>query len=61
LSQEKSQLETFLSSSDAYDDANKQKLADSVRRQGEVAGRLEVVEEEWMEVQEQLEALAQAD
>ncbi|MCD4501299.1 ATP-binding cassette domain-containing protein [Chromobacterium vaccinii] len=61
LSQEKSQLETFLSSSDAYDDANKQKLADSVRRQGEVAARLEVVEEEWMEVQEQLEALAQAD
>ncbi|MBX9346355.1 ATP-binding cassette domain-containing protein [Chromobacterium vaccinii] len=61
LSQEKSQLETFLSSSDAYDDANKQKLADSVRRQGEVAGRLEVVEEEWMEVQEQLETLAQAD
>ncbi|MCD4486760.1 ATP-binding cassette domain-containing protein [Chromobacterium vaccinii] len=61
LSQEKSQLETFLSSSDAYGDANKQKLADSVRRQGEVAARLEVVEEEWMEVQEQLEALAQAD
>ncbi|WP_046166612.1 ATP-binding cassette domain-containing protein [Chromobacterium vaccinii] len=61
LSREKSQLETFLSSSDAYDDANKQKLADSVRRQGEVAGRLEVVEEEWMDVQEQLEALAQAD
>ncbi|MBM2883665.1 ATP-binding cassette domain-containing protein [Chromobacterium phragmitis] len=57
LSQEKAQLETFLSSSEAYDEANKLKLADSVKRQGEVASRLAVVEEEWMEVQEQLEAL----
>ncbi|POA97264.1 ABC transporter ATP-binding protein [Chromobacterium sinusclupearum] len=57
LSQEKAQLETFLSSREAYDEANKLKLADSVKRQGEVASRLAVVEEEWMEVQEQLEAL----
>ncbi|UTH73809.1 ATP-binding cassette domain-containing protein [Chromobacterium sp. IIBBL 290-4] len=57
LTQEKTQLETFLSSSEAYDDANRQKMADSVKRQGEVASRLETVEEEWMEVQEQLEAL----
>ncbi|WP_199155726.1 ATP-binding cassette domain-containing protein, partial [Chromobacterium sp. ASV23] len=57
LSQEKAQLETFLSSSEAYNEANKLKLADSVKRQGEVASRLGVVEEEWMEVQEQLEAL----
>lgn len=61
LSDEKAQLEAFMSSSEAYDDANRQKLADSVKRQGEVATRLEIVEEEWMEVQEQLEALAQAD
>ncbi|MGC0154569.1 ATP-binding cassette domain-containing protein [Chromobacterium vaccinii] len=59
LNEEKARLDTFLSSSEAYDDANRQKLADSVRRQGEVAGRLGVVEEEWMDVQEQLEALAQ--
>ncbi|POZ62951.1 ATP-binding cassette domain-containing protein [Chromobacterium alticapitis] len=57
LSEEKTQLEAFLSSSEAYDDANRQKMADSVKRQGEVASRLETVEEEWMEVQEQLEAL----
>ncbi|WP_434634893.1 ATP-binding cassette domain-containing protein [Chromobacterium sp. CV08] len=61
LSDEKTRLEAFMSSSEAYDDANRQKLADSVKRQGEVASRLEIVEEEWMEVQEQLEALAQAD
>ncbi|MFK7090958.1 ATP-binding cassette domain-containing protein [Chromobacterium violaceum] len=61
LSDEKAELEAFMSSSEAYDDANRQKLADSVKRQGEVASRLEIVEEEWMEVQEQLEALAQAD
>ncbi|AUH50738.1 ABC transporter ATP-binding protein [Chromobacterium sp. ATCC 53434] len=57
LNEEKARLDTFLSSSEAYDDANRQKLADSVRRQGEVAGRLGLVEEEWMDVQEQLEAL----
>ncbi|OWY40571.1 ABC transporter ATP-binding protein [Xenophilus sp. AP218F] len=57
LSEEKARLEAFLSSSQAYDDANKQQLADSVKRQGEVASRLDAVEEEWMEVQEQLEAL----
>ncbi|KMN51711.1 ABC transporter ATP-binding protein [Chromobacterium violaceum] len=61
LSDEKAELEAFMSSSEAYDDTNRQKLADSVKRQGEVASRLEIVEEEWMEVQEQLEALAQAD
>lgn len=57
LSEEKTQLEAFLSSSEAYDDANRQKMADSVKRQGEVSSRLEAVEEEWMAVQEQLEAL----
>ncbi|AXE32797.1 ABC transporter ATP-binding protein [Chromobacterium phragmitis] len=61
LSEEKAQLEAFLSSSEAYDDANRQKMADSVKRQGEVASRLEAVEEEWMAAQEQLEALVPAE
>ncbi|MEO9382867.1 ATP-binding cassette domain-containing protein [Chromobacterium phragmitis] len=61
LSEEKTQLEAFLSSSEAYDDANRQKMADSVKRQGEVASRLEAVEEEWMAAQEQLEALVPAE
>ncbi|WP_158300670.1 hypothetical protein [Chromobacterium sp. ATCC 53434] len=42
-------------------DAKRLKLVDSIKRQRGTASRLEAVEEEWMEVQEQLEALAQAD
>ena len=41
---------------DAFDE-NKQRLADSIRRQGEVASQLEAVEEEWMLLQEEIEAV----
>jgi ATP-binding cassette subfamily F protein 3 len=57
LTAEKTVLETFLTGVDAYAPANKDKLADSVRRQGEVATRLAEVEEEWMLLQEELETL----
>jgi ATP-binding cassette subfamily F protein 3 len=59
LSSEKAALDGFLSSEDAYSDANKAKLADSIRRQGEVATQLESVEEEWMLLQEEIEAVEQ--
>jgi ATP-binding cassette subfamily F protein 3 len=57
LSGQKAELEAFLSSEAAYAAENKDKLADSVKRQGEVATRLAEVEEEWMQVQEELEGL----
>ena len=57
LSQEKAALDAFLASEDAYSDANKTRLTDSIRRQGEVATLLESVEEEWMLLQEEIEAL----
>ncbi|MFC3625380.1 ATP-binding cassette domain-containing protein [Vogesella amnigena] len=59
LSQEKAQLEAFLSSEDAYNDANRQQLGDSVKRQGEVSSQLEEIEMDWLALQEELEQLEQ--
>ncbi|OQS44431.1 ATP-binding cassette domain-containing protein [Chromobacterium haemolyticum] len=57
----KAELDGFMASADAYEDANRQKLADAVRRQGEVATRLAEVEEAWLEVQTELEELEQEE
>lgn len=61
LSAAKAELDGFMASADAYGDANRQRLADAVRRQGEVATRLAEVEEAWLEAQAELEALEQAE
>ncbi|NHR06459.1 ATP-binding cassette domain-containing protein [Chromobacterium haemolyticum] len=61
LSAAKAELDGFMASADAYEDANRQKLADAVRRQGEVATRLAEAEEAWLEVQTELEELEQAE
>ncbi|KMN83969.1 ABC transporter ATP-binding protein [Chromobacterium sp. LK11] len=61
LSAAKAELDGFMASADAYEDANRQKLADAVRRQGEVATRLAEVEEAWLDAQAELEALEQAE
>jgi ATP-binding cassette subfamily F protein 3 len=57
LGQEKTGLEAFLALPEAYEEANRARMTESVRRQGEVAVKLEALEEEWLEVQEALEAL----
>ena len=49
LSAEKAELDGFMASADAYEDANRQRLTDAVRRQGEVSSRLAEVEEAWLE------------
>ncbi|BBH12496.1 ATP-binding cassette domain-containing protein [Chromobacterium haemolyticum] len=61
LSAAKAELDGFMASADAYEDANRQRLADAVRRQGEVVTRLAEVEEAWLEAQAELEALEQAE
>ncbi|WP_227103608.1 ATP-binding cassette domain-containing protein [Chromobacterium rhizoryzae] len=61
LSAAKAELDGFMASADAYEDANRQRLADAVRRQGEVATRLAEVEEAWLDAQTELEALEQAE
>ncbi|MEQ6289453.1 ATP-binding cassette domain-containing protein [Vogesella sp. GCM10023246] len=60
LSQEKAALEAFLSSEDAYNDANRQQLSNSVKRQGEVCSQLEEVEMDWLALQEEIDNLEQA-
>ncbi|MFC3533570.1 ATP-binding cassette domain-containing protein [Vogesella facilis] len=60
LTQEKAALEAFLSSEDAYNDANRQQLSSSVKRQGEVSSLLETVEMDWLALQEEIDSLEQA-
>ncbi|WP_374420601.1 ATP-binding cassette domain-containing protein [Chromobacterium sp.] len=61
LSAEKAELDGFMASADAYEDANRQRLTDAVRRQGEVSSRLAEVEEAWLEAQAEMEALEQEE
>ncbi len=58
LNREKNELEAFLASEDAYSAANKSLLTETLQKQGETVARIEQVEEEWMDVQEQLEQLS---
>jgi ATP-binding cassette subfamily F protein 3 len=57
LSTEKAELEAFLASEEAYTEANRPRMAESVKRQGAVTARLDTLEEEWLELHEQLEKL----
>ena len=57
LGAEKSELDAFLASTEAYADSNRERLTVSVKRQGELSAQLEQVEEDWLAVQEALEAL----
>ncbi|WP_054285341.1 ATP-binding cassette domain-containing protein [Gulbenkiania mobilis] len=57
LAEEKAGLDSYLASEAAYQEKDRTLLAEKVRRQGEVARRLEEVEEAWLEVHEALEAL----
>jgi ATP-binding cassette subfamily F protein 3 len=53
-------LETRLSAPDIYDAVQRDALAEALREQGRMAGQLVALEEEWLALQEQLEAMAAA-
>ena len=57
LGAEKAELEAFLANENAYQPEMRQQLADVSRRQGELTTQLDGFEEEWLAVQEELEAL----
>ncbi len=57
LQQEKAALEAFLADGAAYEDANKPRLVESLRRQAEVNTELDQLEERWLALQEQLEQI----
>jgi ATP-binding cassette subfamily F protein 3 len=55
LQQQLGTVENTLADASLYDEANKQKLARLLQEQGELKGRQQAVEEEWLEVSESLE------
>ena len=57
LNQEKNELDTFLASSEAYEEGRRSQLSSAIKRQGEVASRLAAGEESWLALHEQLENL----
>jgi len=56
LQTEKIELEQLLASSTIYEDSNKQRLGDSMKRSNELSQLLEELEEEWLEITEKLES-----
>ncbi|WP_092308755.1 ATP-binding cassette domain-containing protein [Cupriavidus alkaliphilus] len=54
----KVEIDRFMADESSYAEANKTKLMEMLKRQGEVNGELETLEEKWLELQEQIEQIA---
>ncbi|WP_427309867.1 ATP-binding cassette domain-containing protein [Cupriavidus sp. H39] len=52
------EIDQFMADESSYAEANKAKLMEMLKRQGEVNGELETLEEKWLELQEQIEQIA---
>jgi ATP-binding cassette, subfamily F, member 3 len=59
LQTEKQTLDAWLASEEAYSDANRPSLAEKVQRQGQLAGEIEKLEEDWLWAQAELETALQ--
>ena len=57
LNGEKAALDAFVADTASYEPAMKAKLTDALKRQAEVAARLEALEVQWLEAQEELEQI----
>ena len=57
LNAEKAALDAFVADTASYEPAMKAKLTDALKRQAEVATRLETLEAEWLDAQEELEQI----
>ncbi|MDE2204801.1 MAG: ATP-binding cassette domain-containing protein, partial [Burkholderiaceae bacterium] len=57
LQKEKAELEAFLADGAAYEEANKARMMESLRRQAELNAELDELEERWLELHEQLEQI----
>ncbi|TWG79688.1 ATP-binding cassette subfamily F protein 3 [Cupriavidus gilardii J11] len=57
LQQAKAEVDAFMADEASYAEANKAKLLDMLKRQGEVEGELATLEERWVELQEQIEQI----
>jgi ATP-binding cassette subfamily F protein 3 len=57
LDVEKRELETWLASAEAYEEGNKEQLLAMLERQGDLTWQLARAEEQWLELQRQLELI----
>ena len=60
LRRESSEAEAWLGSSEAYEEANRDRLQQTLRRRGESAERVASLEDDWLEVHARLEQALQA-
>ena len=58
---EQTAIENTLAEPHSYDEVNKDRLKDMLLRQGQISGELEQLEAEWLDLHEELEALAAND
>ncbi len=57
LNADKARLDTFVADPDSYAAEKKAELTDAIRKLGELNGRLEALELDWLDLQEQLEQI----
>ena len=57
LAREKADADAWLAGADAYADANRDRLKETIARQGDVGSRLARLEAEWLEVAETIERI----
>ncbi|MNM84687.1 putative ABC transporter ATP-binding protein [compost metagenome] len=58
LQTDKTAIDAFMADETSYAEANKARLMEMLKRQGEVTSELEQLEERWLELQEQIEQIA---
>jgi len=58
LQADKTSIDAFMADSASYEEANKARLMEMLKRQAEVTGELDTLEMRWLELQEQIEQIA---
>jgi ATP-binding cassette subfamily F protein 3 len=60
LARESAEAQAWLATAEAYEEANRERLQDTLRRRGELAARVASLEEDWLWTQAQLEGAVDA-
>jgi ATP-binding cassette subfamily F protein 3 len=55
LAREAADVETWLAGSEAYEEGNRERLQETLRRRGEIAARIATLEEEWLWAQAEMD------
>ena len=54
---ERAEIEQWLTSADAYTDENRERMQQSIWRQGRLAAEIDALESRWLEAQDELERI----